>query len=148
MIRLATRSDINVVTDLICEFLQNTSYHDHTDNVDINHIKQLVYVILQQGYIWLLYKDNEAVGLLAAVRERNIWLPNKITLRELVWYVREQYRTSVLAGRLFITFCNVAQRLLETDNIVGYFTTRMSTTADYDLERRGFRLTEKLYFKD
>jgi hypothetical protein len=62
--------------------------------------------------------------------------------------VREQYRTSVLAGRLFITFCNVAQRLLETDNIVGYFTTRMSTTADYDLERRGFRLTEKLYFKD
>jgi len=38
--------------------------------------------------------------------------------------------------------------LLDNNEIQGYFTTRMTSTVDYDLERRGFRLTEKLYIKD
>jgi hypothetical protein len=38
--------------------------------------------------------------------------------------------------------------LLEQDKIDGYFTTRMTTTEDIDLERRGFRLTEKTYLKE
>jgi hypothetical protein len=88
------------------------------------------------------------VGLLAATREQNIWIPEKVSLREIVWYVREEYRRSIGAGKLFIKFCEQAELLLKQDLIQGYFTTRMTTTEDYDLERRGFRLTEKLYIKD
>lgn len=148
MIRLATRSDLNVVTDLLVEFLHSTSYKNHTMTSNKEHIKKLVFSILQHGYIWLYFNQQVAVGLLVAVKEQNIWMPDKTSLRELVWYVREEYRGTVSAGRLFIKFCEQGQELLDKDMIQGYFTTRMTATADYDLESRGFRLTEKLYLKD
>lgn len=148
MIRLATRADLNLVTDLILEFLQSTSYTKHTDVIDKEHIKKLVFSVIHHGYIWLYFNEEVAVGLLIAVKEQNIWMPNKTSLRELVWYVREEYRGTIGAGRLFIKFCEQADVLLNNNTIQGYFTTRMSTTRDYDLESRGFRLTEKLYIKD
>jgi len=148
VIRLAGRGDLNSVTHLLVEFLSSTSYNSHTQGVDREHIKRLAYSILYSGYTWLLLDGTTAVGILIAVREKNIWMPDKTSLRELVWYVREEHRGSVGAGRLFVEFCKKGDELLEQREIQGYFTTRMSTTTDYDLERRGFRLTEKLYLKD
>jgi hypothetical protein len=148
MIRLATRSDINLVTDLLVEFLLETSYNKHTDAINREHIKKLVFTVIHHGYIWLYFNEEVAIGLLVAVKEQNIWMPNKTSLRELVWFVREEYRGTLGAGRLFIKFCEQAEKLLNNNEIQGYFTTRMTTTRDYDLESRGFRLTEKLYIKD
>ena len=148
MIRLATRSDINVVADLLVEFLLETSYNNHTEVIDREHIKKLVFTVIHHGYIWLYFNEEVAIGLLVAVKEQNMWMPNKTSLRELVWYVREEYRGTLGAGRLFIKFCEQAEKLLNNNEIQGYFTTRMTTTRDYDLESRGFRLTEKLYIKD
>jgi len=148
MIRLATRSDLTRVTDLLVEFLQSTSYNNHCDVIDREHIKKIAFSVLHHGYIWLYFNEEVAVGLLVAVKEQNVWMPNKTSLRELVWFVREEYRGTVGAGRLFIEFCQQAEKLLNRGDIQGYFTTRMTTTEDYDLERRGFRLTEKLYIKD
>lgn len=148
-IRLADRGDMNAVADLVVEFLGSTSYIEHTkDNVNIQYIRRLVFNILQAGYIWLLEDDNKLVGLLAAIKESNVWVPSKTSLRELVWYVQPEYRGSASAGKLFIKFCKQGDSLIESGQIQGYFTTRMTTTADYDLESRGFRLTEKLYLKD
>ena len=148
MIRLATRTDLPLVTDLILEFLTDTAYNKHTDNIDHNHIKQLAYAILHQGYIWLYFNGEVAVGILVAVKEQNIWMPKKLSLREMIWYVRPEYRRTLGAGRLFIEFCKQGDLLIEQGKIQGYFTTRMTSTTDYDLESRGFRLTEKLYLKD
>lgn len=149
MIRLADRGDLNAVTALVCEFLEETSYTEHSaGSVDPDHIRQLVFAVLHQGYIWLYEDNNHLVGLLAAVRENNMWVPSKRSLRELVWYVRPTHRGKSSAGKLFVKYCQQAEALLESGEIAGYFTTRMGTTADYDLETRGFRLTEKLYLKD
>lgn len=148
MIRLAGRGDLNSVTHLLVEFLSSTSYNSHTQGVDREHIKRLAYSILYSGYTWLLFDGTTAVGILIAVKEKNIWMPVRTSLRELVWYVDKEHRGSVGAGRLFVEFCKKGDELLEQGQIQGYFTTRMSTTTDYDLERRGFRLTEKLYLKD
>jgi hypothetical protein len=148
MIRLATRADLNIVTDLIVEFLSVTAYDKHTNIIDHGHIKKLAYAILHQGYIWLYFNEEVARGLLVAVKEQNMWMPDKVSLREMVWYVREEYRKTLGAGRLFIKFCEQGDKLLDKDEIQGYFTTRMTSTTDYDLESRGFRLTEKLYLKD
>lgn len=148
MIRLATRADIDTVADLLLEFLSETSYNEHCAEPDREHIKRLVFSILHQGYIWLLISDNQPEGILIAVKEASVWMPDKISLRELVWYVKPELRGTVNAGRLFVKFCQTADLLLNTNKIQGYFTTRMSTTRDYDLESRGFRLTEKLYLKD
>jgi hypothetical protein len=73
MIRLATRSDLNLVTDLLTEFLLETSYNKHTDVIDTAHIKKLVFSVLQHGYIWLYFNGEVAVGLLVAVKEQNVF---------------------------------------------------------------------------
>jgi len=148
MIRLATRSDLNTVTNLLLEFLTDSSYSNHCAEPDAEHIKRLVFSVLHQGYIWILFDGTEAQGILVAVKEASVWMPDRYSLRELVWYVRPEYRGTVSAGRMFIKFCEQGDQLLESGDISGYFTTRMSTTADYDLERRGFRQTEKLYIKE
>ena len=148
MIRLATRADLNIVTDLLVEFLLETAYNKHTDVIDKQHLTKIVFSVLHSGYIWLYFNGEVAVGMLIAVREQNIWMPNKSSLREMVWYVRDEYRKTIGGGRLFIKFCEQGEQLIKEKKIDGYFTTRMSSTQDYDLESRGFRLTEKLYLKD
>lgn len=148
MIRLATRSDLPAVVELVYEFLQETSYSQHCEDVDIDHLQKLAYAVIKQGYVWLLIDGEIVVGCLIAIKEQNIWMPSKISLREMLWYVKEQYRKTIGAGRLFIKFCEMGDHLMSTGEIDGYFTTRMTSTADYDLESRGFRLTEKLYLKD
>lgn len=148
MIRLADRSDLNRVTDLILDFLQESSYAKHTEEVDRDYIRKLVYAVIKSGYIWIMFNDQIAVGILIAVKEQNIWMPSKVSLRELVWYVKEEYRKTIGAGRLFIKFCEQGDELMANGEIDGYFTTRMNSTTDYDLEKRGFRLTESLYLKD
>jgi hypothetical protein len=148
MIRLATRSDLNLVTDLLIDFLKETSYNNHTEVIDNEHIRRLAFSVLHQGYIWLYFDNEVPVGVLAAVKEQNMWVPSKTTLREIVWYVKPQYRGTASAGKLFVKFCSTAEKLLNNKEISCYFTTRMTTTQDYDLESRGFRLTEKLYLKD
>lgn len=148
MIRLATRADLNTVTDLLVEFLTHTAYNKHTAVIDRQHLTKIVFSVLHSGYIWLYYNGEVAVGMLVAVREQNIWMPTKSSLREMVWYVRDEYRKTIGGGRLFIKFCEQGEQLMREKKIDGYFTTRMSSTQDYDLESRGFRLTEKLYLKD
>lgn len=148
MIRLATRADLNTVTDLLVEFLTHTAYNKHTAVIDREHLTKIVFSVLHSGYIWLYFNGEVAVGMLIAVREQNIWMPTKSSLREMVWYVRDEYRKTIGGGRLFIKFCEQGEQLMREKKIDGYFTTRMSSTQDYDLESRGFRLTEKLYLKD
>jgi hypothetical protein len=148
MIRLATRSDLNVIHELVMEFLTSTAYNKHTDSIDATHVKKLCYSVLLTSKIWLYEVEGIAVGLLMAVKEQNIWMPTKTSLRELVWYVKEQYRRSPGAGRLFIEFCREGEKLLNNGDIEGYFTTRMATTGDYDLSKRGFREVERLFLKD
>lgn len=149
MIRLATRADLNTVTDLVIEFLQATSYDNHlASGVDRQHIQKLVYAVLKLGRVWLAQHGEVVIGLLIAVKEQNIWMPDKVSLRELVFYVREEHRRGMAAGRLFKAFCAEAETLLNNGEIDGYFTTRMGSTDGYDLESRGFRLVENLYLKD
>lgn len=148
MIRTATRSDLPALTELITEFLQETAYAEYCAEIDYEHLQRLMYVVIRQGYVWLFCDGEIVVGCLIAVKEQNIWMPSKTSLRELVWYVKEPYRRTTGAGRLFVKFCQQGDAMIERGEIQGYFTTRMSSTTDYDLESRGFRLTEKLYLKD
>lgn len=149
MIRLATRADLNLITDLVIEFLQATSYDNHlASGVDRTHIQKLVYAVLKMGRVWLAEYEHVAIGMLVAVKEQNIWMPDKVSLRELIFYVRPEHRRSMAAGRLFKAFCTEAENLLNNGEIDGYFTTRMASTDNYDLEKRGFREVERLFLRD
>lgn len=134
---------------LLQEFLLETPYLQAPDAAhNMEHLGKIVITVMNHGFIWIAYNDKEPVGLLMAVKEPNMWAPTCYELKELVWFVKKEHRRSTIGGRLFKTFCSCAEQLLAQGKIQGYFTTRMTTTDDIDLERRGFRLTEKTYLKE
>lgn len=149
MIRLATDSDTLKVVDLLRRFLSETSYSQALQaRADTEHLCKLTWTIKQHGYIWLAFVDEQPVGLLMAIKEPNMWLPSARELREIVWYVVPEHRSSTVGGKLFLQYCKKGDELLSRGDIQGYFTTQMTTTKNIDLERRGFRPTETTFLKE
>jgi hypothetical protein len=141
--------DLKDTIELVQTFLNETAYEQAPEaSKDLEHLGRLTYGILSKGFIWLAYVDEQPVGLLMAIKEPNMWAPNRHQLREIVWYVRPEHRMSSIGGRLFAKYCAQGEQLLEQGQIDGYFTTRMTSTDTIDYERRGFRLTEQTYLKE
>ncbi len=148
MITLADRSDLDTIVALVTEFLSDTAYNKYAVDVDHDRVKKLCWGCLQLGKVWISWDQAKATGLLMAIRESNVWIPEKISLKEMVWYVKPEYRNSTAAGRLFSAFCTEAEKQLNNGSIEAYFIGVMSSTNSIDFERRGFRLAERLYIKD
>lgn len=145
---IKSSEDINKAIVLLKEFIRETVYRDHEQQVNEMHLGKLVHMIMHGHFAWLAELDDRPVGILLAVKEPNMWAPSQKQMRELVWYVLPEHRSGATAGRLFLEYCRVADELLEQGQIQGYFTTRMATTEPVNLERRGFRLTEQTYLKE
>jgi len=144
-----TIADFQQVITLLKDFLSETAYSSSYDlSVSDQHLGKMAAAMSKSGYIWLAYNEQQPVGLLIAVRESNMWAPALTQLREIVWYVRPEHRKTSLGGRLFLEYCRCGDELIEQKKIQGYFTTKMTSTDDIDLERRGFRLTERTYLKE
>lgn len=149
MIRSADNKDTRIIVELLREFLTETSYSQSHEAVnDLEHLCKITWTVQQHGYIWLAFIDDKPVGLLMALKQPNMWLPRARELRELVWFVKEEHRSSSIGGRLFLEFQRKGDQLLNQGLIDGYFTTRMTTTDTIDFSRRGFRLVEQTYMKE
>lgn len=149
MIRIATHKDSKIIVDLLKEFLQNTAYAQAKIAIeDTENLCKLTWMILQHGYIWLAFINDEPVGLFAAIKQPTMWTSRVRELRELVWYVKPEHRKNTIGGKLFLKYCKKGELLIKQGEIDFYFTTRMSTTDPYNLERRGFRLVEQTFIKE
>jgi len=149
MIRLADHKDTFVIVELLRRFLTETSYSQAEQAVkDTENLCKIIWLVQQHGYIWLAHQDSEPVGLLMAVKEPNMWLPSARELKELVWYVVPEARSSTVGGKLFLQYCKKGDELLAKKEIAGYFTTQMTTTKNIDLKRRGFKQTETTFLKE
>ena len=149
MIRQAQRPDFAAICDLLEEYFNEGSYGLHIDYpFDRQRATKILFNVLHMGYIWIYEVEGEIAGVLAAVKEPNIWFPQKISMREMFWFVKPKYRHSVGAAKLFVAYNRKGEELLNNNTINGYFMTEMSTTSDLNLEQRGFRLAERLYIKD
>ena len=148
-IRLATRTDFSDIIELLSGYFDESVYGSHVKELpDPQRCSQILFQLMHQGRIWLAYRDCELLGVLAVIREPNLWFPNKISLREVIWYVKPEARQGQAAGRLFLSYKLWAEQLLELGQIEAYFMTEMATTDSLNLQRRGFRLAENLYIKD
>lgn len=148
MIRLATKTDIPQLVELYVEFLESSAYSQHGVDIDRDYLAQLVYGIIKTNYIWVWDKHSELVGMLIAVLEPNLHIPQRRVFKELIWYVKPEHRGGSTAGRMFVAFLRQGQELVDQGRAHAVATTRMATTENYDLESRGFRMTEKVYLKD
>ena len=150
MIKMAhTLMDARHIIKLMQRFLTDTSYNQAEEaSRDVEHLGKLAFTFLNNGYVWLAFDGEEPVGILIAIKEPNMWNPKITQLRELVWYVVPEKRNSTVGGRLFKQYCLKGDELKKQGKINVYFTSMMSSTEACDLERRGFRCTERTYIKE
>lgn len=146
--QIQSQEDIRQAIELLKEFIKETVYKDHAENISEMHLGKMVHMVMHNHYAWLASLDDEAVGLLLAVKEANMWAPTQKQMREIVWYVKPEHRQGATAGRLFLEYCRQAEELMEQEEIQGYWTTRMTSTDSVNLERRGFKLREQTYLKE
>ena len=146
--QIKSSEDINQAVGLLKQFIKETVYRNHVEHFNEMHLGKMVHMIAHAHYAWMATVKEEPVGILLAVKEGNMWAPSQKQMRELVWYVLPEHRQGAQAGRLFLEYCRVADELLAQGEIQGYFTTRMSSTEEVNLERRGFKLMEQTYLKE
>lgn len=151
MIRQANRFDIDDIAEMFLDFAKDSTYAhlvpSEVQDTDIEHIKHVIFCCMHAGFVLIAEIDNEPVGFLVAIRQPNMWYPGTMTLQENVWYVKSQHRKTSIGGKLWLEYCRRAEEMIAQGQIDRYTTTRMNTTADINLEKRGFRLTEHLYIK-
>lgn len=149
MIRLAEQQDIKIIVELLKEFLTATAYPQAERALKNTHnLIKIARLCIERGQVWLAFDQDRAVGLLAAVREPNLWVPEIEEMRELIWFVIPEYRNSLFGGRLLKAYQKSADAMIKSGEISVYFVGHMTSTAAIDLERRGFRLTELTYIKE
>lgn len=146
-IRQLQRSDYNQVIDLMREFSHEAGLDLALHEEDPRHAHQVLLRCEYSGASLVAEHEEKIVGIILAMRVSDIWFPKIIRLREVAWYIKQEFRQSTLGGRLWLKYCNCAEQLQKQNAITGYTISRLATSPDFDYEARGFRFIESTYLK-
>jgi len=150
IIRYLERADYNKVLDLMILFAEETGIKDlQYDTYDKTQGRNVLLRCEKVGVSLVATTDQgQIVGFLLSMKQQDIWIPDVIRLRELAWYVLPAYRGTSIGARLFFAYVNSAENLLERGLIKGYTMTKLSSSADFNYEKRGMRKIEETYLRE
>lgn len=150
IIRYLERADYEQVLNLMIRFARETHIKDlQYDMYDKIQGRQVLLRCEKAGVSVVATTDQGLiVGFLLSMKQQDIWIPEVIRLRELAWYVVPEYRGTSIGARLFFSYVNSAEKLLERGEIRGYTMTKLSSSADFDYEKRGMRKIEETYLRE
>lgn len=150
IIRYLERADYGQVLDLMIQFAEETGIKDlQYDTYDKEQGRRVLLRCEKAGVSLVAATEEGFVaGFLLSMKQQDIWIPEVIRLRELAWYVRPELRGTSIGARLFFTYVNSAEKLLERGEIRGYTMTKLSSSADFNYEKRGMRKIEETYLRE
>jgi GNAT superfamily N-acetyltransferase len=150
IIRFLERSDYESVLALMIQFAEETGIKDlQYDTYNLSQGRQVLLRCERAGVsVVATTEEGLIVGFLLSMKQQDLWIPEVIRLREMAWYVIPEFRGTSVGARLFFAYVNSAEKLLKRGEIRGYTMTKLSSSADFDYEKRGMRKIETLYLKE
>ena len=150
MIRPLERTDYQRVYLLLQEFAQETGlgYLGETHYYDYQHIHQVLLRCERAGVSFVAQNGRQITGMFLSLTLPDLWIPTVRHLKELAWYVQPEFRGTSLGARLFFAYVKEAEKRLEMGHIQGYTMTKLSSSDNFDYERRGMRLIETTYLRE
>lgn len=147
MITPITKVDYEDLCDMMTEFARSCGVGDlNRETYDRNYAKHVLLRCERTGASFIARNsNNEAVGMILSMRVQELWIPSIIRLRELAWYVREEYRGTTVGARLFAEYKNAAETMMKEGKITGFTMTKLHNSDNFDYERRGFKFIEATY---
>tara|TARA_R110001606_G_scaffold102569_1_gene224951 strand:- start:612 stop:926 length:315 start_codon:yes stop_codon:yes gene_type:complete len=100
---------------------------------------------MTSGCILLAEEKENTIGMLIAGIAPDPWLPEVKTLREVAWWVDEEYRLTTAGYKLLLKYIELGNKLQDEELICGFTLTNMEQSPDFNLEKRGWRPIEKNY---
>lgn len=116
-------------------------YYDRTHILQILRQCELV----EASFVAL--DQDRVIGILLCTRVPDIWLRRVYRLRELVWFIRPEYRSDRVGSRLLDLYEKTAQNQLDLGKITGFSLSKLAFSPDFDPKKRGYNLAESTYLR-
>jgi hypothetical protein len=148
LVRPATQADDDHIIDCLRKFAEEqpisklkveaNQYNDH-------HVRKILDAIRQRGVILIAEIDSEITGLLMAVVNPDIWLPQIKTMNELVWWVHPEHRNSSAGLRLLKEYTKICEKKVKRKEIHTFTMTLLEDSPVSNIEKRGWAPIETNY---
>jgi N-acetylglutamate synthase-like GNAT family acetyltransferase len=145
-IRHATIQDFDRIMEMMIDFANSSPYAAHHEPLyNDTYVRRLLCQFMTAGCILLAEHEEETIGMLIGGITPDPWLPKVQTLREVAWWVDEEYRQTSAGYKLLLKYIALGKKLQDEGLIQGFTLTNMEQSPDFDLEKRGWRPIEKNY---
>jgi|TARA_R110002073_G_scaffold181670_1_gene340029 N-acetylglutamate synthase-like GNAT family acetyltransferase len=145
-IRHATIQDFDRIMEMMIDFANSSPYNaHHNPQYNDTYVRRLLCQFMTSGCILLAEEKENTIGMLIAGIAPDPWLPEVKTLREVAWWVDEEYRLTTAGYKLLLKYIELGNKLQDEELICGFTLTNMEQSPDFNLEKRGWRPIEKNY---
>lgn len=146
MIRLATRSDIPQLINLLRDYAQVSPLPEMREFSDEQYVTNMLdHVIVGAGLAIVAEVNKSIVGMLIAVKNYSAWDSKFITLNELCYWVDPAHRNSTHAYRLLREYIAQARELQTRGYIARFTISKMTNSPDLKYEKLNFNKVEETW---
>jgi N-acetylglutamate synthase-like GNAT family acetyltransferase len=146
MIREGNKWDTPAIIDMLRDYRSATPWSRLAECNNELHIRTLLaHIFAGQGVVFIAEKEQEAVGMLIAIKNSNIWDPELLVMNELAYWVDPEYRGSTSGYRLLAAYKEYCDRLKSQGLLEAYTISKMVNSPDLDYARFGFEKLEETW---
>ena len=145
-IRNANKFDLPGIIDMLHRYKKQgpTSFTNTFNNED-QVATIYAHIMAGRGLALVAEKDGELAGLLIAMIDPIIWDPDTRIMRELAYWVDEEYRGSTAGYRLIAEYVKQADQMVEDGRISAYVIAKMANSPDLKYDKFGFTKVEEVW---
>jgi N-acetylglutamate synthase-like GNAT family acetyltransferase len=145
-IRTANKFDFPEIVAMLHRFKMQGPTKISNDFNNEDHVALIyAHIMAGAGVALVAEKEGKLAGMLIGVIDGLIWNPDTRILREIVYWVDEEYRGSTAGYRLLAQYVKECNEMVNSGRITAYSMVKMTNSPDLKFEKFGFTKTEEVY---
>lgn len=146
-IREATKFDLPKVLDLVSDFYNGVELDlKNYGELDLEYVNKLYHHIVIGGGVAIVAEHGEKlVGIILAVKNPNIFYPDKIVLNEMLIYVDPVHRKSSACYKMLLKYKELGDKMIKNEEITTFTVTKTEHLDEIKFENLGYRKTEEVW---
>lgn len=146
-IREATKFDLPKVIDLVSDFYNAVELDlKNYGELDLEYVNKLYHhIVLGGGVAIVAEHGDKLVGIILAVKNPNIFYPDKIVLNEMLIYVDPVHRKSSACYKMLLKYKEVGDKMIKDEAITTFTVTKTEHLDEIKFENLGYRKTEEVW---
>jgi N-acetylglutamate synthase-like GNAT family acetyltransferase len=141
-VRHANKFDFPEILEMLHRFKMqgpteiSNGFHNET------HVATVyAHIMAGRGLALVAEKDGKLAGMLIGMIDSIVWDPDTRILREIVYWVDEEYR----GYRLLAQYVKECDEMVDSGRITAYSMVKMTNSPDLKFEKFGFKKTEEVW---